>query len=194
MYRPRLTGSRASWEGQMAREVHEVSRRWRIFSSRKFIGGSNFNQGYSPRFLSLRLEKWRDAGRCDSDNFSTRRCCHSLRKVERPPPFLWQRLDNKSASLGQSYQTLCYSPSANQLFRSAMRNMAHVHRGSETGNGVGKAFPWQKLSARVKNHQIVVNDRFSVFSPGFHVVYLRIRSRFVFSLWRHRIVFSTVTS
>lgn len=64
--------------------------------------------------------------------------------------------------------------------------MAHVHRESETGNGgkvVGKkAFPWQKLSARVKNHQIVVNDRFSVFSPGFDdVVYLRIRSRFVFT-------------
>lgn len=176
MYRPRLTGSRASWEGRMARGVYEVSRRWRIFSSRKFIGRSNFNQGYSPRFLSLRLEKWRDARRCDSDNFSTRRCCHSSRK----------RLDDKSASLGRSYQTLCYSPNANLLFRSAVRNMAHVHRESETGNGgkvVGKnAFPWQKLSARVKNHQIVVNDRFSVFSPGFDdVVYLRIRSRFVFT-------------
>lgn len=138
MYRPRLTGSRASWEGQMARGVYEVSRRWRIFLSRKFIGGSNFNQGYSPRFLSLRLEKWRDARRWDSNNFSTRRCRHSLRKVERSPVgrfFLWQRLDNKSASFAQSYQTLCYSPSANQLFRSAVRNMVYVHRESKTGNG-----------------------------------------------------------
>lgn len=48
---------------------------------------------------------------------------------------------------------------------------------------VGKVFPWQKLSARVKSHQIVVNDRFSDrFSPRSDVVYRRIRSRFVFTV------------